>query len=82
MNAVDALPADVRYLVHEYGLNLVKAFLDCGVRKPTHIRHLVETTLDEFSPTRGSYVRQGIRTQVHVAPTPGVANLIKSTDTE
>lgn len=60
---IDAMPADLRNLVNDYGLNVVKAFLDIGVCKPKHIKHLVETVLDEFSPTRGSFSAQGIRTQ-------------------
>lgn len=58
MDYVDSLPAEVRALVHEYGLATVKTLLDLGVRKPRQIRHVVETILDEFSPTRGSYSRQ------------------------
>lgn len=65
MAAIDALPVDVRALVHEYGFNVVKTLLDLGVTKPKHIRHVVETVLDEFSPTRGAFSRQGIRTEVH-----------------
>lgn len=59
---IDGLPADVRELVHEYGWSVVKAHIDLGVTKAAHIRHLVETTLNEFSPTRGSFSAQGIRT--------------------
>jgi len=62
MAIVDGLPAEVRALVHDYGLNTVKAFLDHGVTRPRSIRHLVETVLDEFSPTRGSFSSQGRRT--------------------
>lgn len=61
MAAVDALSPDVRELVHVYGLNVVNAFIACGVTKPRHIRHLVETVLDDFSPTRGSFSGQGVR---------------------
>jgi hypothetical protein len=64
MDAIDRLPSDLRDLVHEYGYTVVKAHLDLGVRKAKHIRHLVETTLNEFSPTRGSSSLQGI----HRAP--------------
>lgn len=62
MNQIDALPADVRELVHEYGFTVVKSFMDIGVVKAKHIHHLVETVLNEFSPTRGSFSAQGIRT--------------------
>lgn len=62
MRKIDALPPEIRALVHAYGYSVVNNFMACGVTKPKHIRHLVETVLDEFSPTRGSYSRQGIRT--------------------
>ena len=62
MMKVDALPKALRELVHEYGLNIVYAMLDNGICAPNIIKHLVETVLDEFSPTRGSSSVQGIRT--------------------
>lgn len=43
MAYVDALPTEVRHLVHEHGLEIIKAFLDCGVRKPNQINHLIAT---------------------------------------
>ena len=43
--------------------------MDVGVEKPKHIRHVVETVLNEFSPTRGSFSAQGIRT-LHDLPQP------------
>lgn len=64
MQRIDELPAEVRALVHEYGFRIVDNFLMCGVTKPRQIRHLVELVLDEYSPTRGSHSRQGIRTQI------------------
>lgn len=62
MTWIDQQPKAIRELVHEYGLNIVKAFMDCGMKQPKHIRHCVERVLDEFSPTRGTYSSQGIRT--------------------
>jgi len=59
MAQIDALPPATRDLVHEYGFTVVKPFLELGVTKPRHIRHLVETVLNEFSPTRGSFAHQG-----------------------
>ena len=61
MERVDAMQPALRKLVHDYGLSVVQAFMDVGVRQPRHIRHLVETVLDEFSPTRGSSSAQGRR---------------------
>ena len=61
MARIDQMPYEVRTLVHEYGLNTVNSFLDCGVRDPRRIRHLVEVVLDEFSPTRGARSSQGLR---------------------
>ncbi|MDR6826463.1 hypothetical protein J2X48_000733 [Bosea sp. BE271] len=61
MEAIDALSPEHRELVHDYGYNVVRACMDCGATKPKHIRHIVETVLNEFSPTRGSYASQGVR---------------------
>jgi len=58
---IDSLSPAHRELIHEYGWNIVKNFLTLGVREPRHIRHLVETVLDDFSPTRGAFSIQGIR---------------------
>ena len=61
MDGVDRMSSEHRELVHDYGLNVVNSMLAVGVTKPRHIRHLVETILNEFSPTRGSYSAQGPR---------------------
>jgi len=61
MASVDALAPCLRDLVHEYGLHVVQAFLECGVKKPNHIRHLVEVVLNSLSTTRGSHAAQGLR---------------------
>ena len=68
MAMIDGLDREMRALVHEYGWTVVKTSMDLGVRKPAQIRHLVETILNEFSPTRGSYSRQGKRTEVGAHP--------------
>jgi hypothetical protein len=64
MERVDEFDPHIRALIHEYGLTVVQALWDAGVQNPRRIRHIVETVLDEFSPTRGSFSRQGIRTEV------------------
>jgi hypothetical protein len=64
MARVDDMPPDLRALVNEYGLAVVDACMQNGVRKPRRIRHIVETVLDEFSPTRGSHSVQGLRKDV------------------
>lgn len=64
MERIDAMPADLRALVHVYGLAVVETCTALGVTKARHIKHIVETVLDEFSPTRGSYSQQGRR--VHI----------------
>lgn len=61
MASIDKLPPDIRSLIHEYGYNVVKSIYDVGVVKPKQIRHIVETVLNEFSPTRGTFSKQGIR---------------------
>jgi hypothetical protein len=67
MEMIDKFPVEIRELVHEYGWSIVHALIDVGVKKPSHIRHVVERVLDEFSPTRGTYSKQGIRTEVDAA---------------
>ncbi len=64
MGIIDNLPREVRDMVNEYGWAVVHACIDSGVEKPRNIRHLVETILDEFSPTRCSYSAQGRSTRV------------------
>lgn len=71
MTRIDDMPPDLRALVHEYGFYIVDNFMQCGVTRPRQIRHLVEAVLDEFSPTRGSYSRQGIRTEIAPHPHEG-----------
>ena len=68
MERIDNLPPEIRKCVHDYGWHVVKSFMDLGVRKPRHIRHLVETVLDEFSPTRGSPSAQGRRSAMTKTP--------------
>lgn len=41
MNRIDALPADIRELIHEEGYTVVDAFLSLGVKKASQIRHLI-----------------------------------------
>lgn len=65
MAMVDDMPHSLRELVHQYGLTVVKSFTDIGITNPRHIRHIVERVLDEFSPTRGSYSKQGPATNLN-----------------
>jgi hypothetical protein len=62
MADIDRLDPEMRALVHDYGYTVVKTISDLGVKKPKQIKHIVETVLNEFSPTRGAYSQQGIRT--------------------
>ena len=41
MDKIDAMPQDIRSLIHEFGLGPVQTCLDCGVRSAKHIRHLI-----------------------------------------
>jgi hypothetical protein len=59
MSQIDSLEPDMRALVHEYGYHVVHSFMIRGITKPRILRHLVETVLDEFSPTRGTFSSQG-----------------------
>lgn len=49
MAYVDSLPPEVRECVHEFGVDIVRAFLDHGVTRPKSIRHLVKTILFEMT---------------------------------
>jgi hypothetical protein len=64
MDRIDSMPPGLRECVHEFGLNVVDACLSYGVTKPERIRHLVNTILNELSPTRGTFSQQGVRTKV------------------
>lgn len=70
MEQIDSLPAPLRECVHDYGWTVVNTCLDLGITKPRHIRHLVETVLNEFSPTRGSSAAQGKRAALGVTNGP------------
>lgn len=61
MEIVDAMPPEMRALVHEYGLYVVLTLHRAGVKKVRIIRHVVEAVLNECSPTRGAYSSQGTR---------------------
>ena len=43
MDRVDRMSRELRACVHEFGLTVVDAFMQCGVTNPRHIRHLVKT---------------------------------------
>lgn len=62
MRRIDDMEPELRSLVNEYGFRVVDTCMQLGVIKPKHIRHMVETVLDEFSPTRGSHSSQGADT--------------------
>lgn len=64
MERIDAMPRELRELVHAYGLRVVDTCMALGITKPKHIKHIVEAVLDEFSPTRGSHSSQGTRAYV------------------
>ncbi|WP_191085661.1 hypothetical protein [Roseococcus microcysteis] len=41
MARIDAMPADIRACVHEYGLTVVQAMMEGGVKKAKHMHHIV-----------------------------------------
>ena len=43
MERIDRMPSEIRACVHEYGLSVVDAMLDAGVKKAKHIHHIVAT---------------------------------------
>lgn len=66
---IDSMSPELRGLVNDYGFTVVHTLQSLGVTKPNQIRHVVEAILDQFSPTRGSFSQQGIRTEVMTSPT-------------
>ncbi len=61
MDKIDKMSPELREIINEYGFTVVNAFTILGVTRANHICHLVETVLNEFSPTRGAYSSQGRR---------------------
>lgn len=53
MDEIDKLPPLIKELVHEWGWTIVKSFLDCGVKKPKQINHLINTVINETRAPRG-----------------------------
>lgn len=49
MAIIDALSPELRALVHQYGWNIVKNFMDNGVRGPRQIKHLIELVLHDYA---------------------------------
>lgn len=72
MARIDAMPKALRECVHDYGLFVVDTLLQAGVTKPKQVRHIVETILDEFSPTRQTRSSQGTLSDYYrpIRPTP------------
>lgn len=58
MDRIDALPKEVREVIHEHGLTVVDALLAAGVTKARTMRHLISTIRQGSSAwgngTRGS----------------------------
>lgn len=52
MQRVDAMPPEYRSLVHEFGLEIVHEFLAHGVKKPSSIKHLIETVRGTYADGR------------------------------
>lgn len=61
---IDNLSPELRALANEYGYHVVDNLMRVGVTNPKHITHIIEMILDEFSPTRRSYSKQGLRQQI------------------
>lgn len=49
MNRIDALPAELKAVVHDFGWLTVKEFTECGVTSAKKIRHLIHIVLFEHS---------------------------------
>lgn len=55
MDRVDQMPPDVRAVVHDWGLTIVDSFMGSGVKSARHMRHIINTVLNE---TRGQFVTE------------------------
>lgn len=64
MARIDALPADVRAVVHDEGMTIVNAFLACGVRKAKHMRHLIDTVRAGGRFSNGGENRMQVRARL------------------
>jgi hypothetical protein len=64
MAMVDRMSPEMRGVVHHYGLMVVLACTQAGVKQPRHVRHIVETVLSELSPTRRPSSTQGPRSAI------------------
>lgn len=59
MDTIDRLSPEIRALVHEFDWTIVHQFLNCGVRDPRHIRHLIVTVLERsYGNGAGSQARR------------------------
>ena len=58
MNRIDAMPKDVREVIHDHGLTVVDALLTAGITKARVMRHLIDVIRQGSSAwgngTRGS----------------------------
>jgi hypothetical protein len=50
MARVDEMSPDLRAIVYEHGLEVVQEFLNCGVKFPKTIKHLIDTVLHHDLP--------------------------------
>lgn len=73
MQTIDALPKEVRELIHEYGYTMVRAFLDQKITKANIIWHLIQQVQRGSLDTgNGTASFQGGRAMVVIPaePTP------------
>lgn len=85
MDRIDAMPKEIRELIHEYGLTMVQAFIDQKITKPNVIRHLIQQvqrgSLDVGSGDGGQgWVQQGrAMVVVPAEPTPAMIHASMAT---
>lgn len=70
MRVVDGMSEDWRALVHEYGYSVIHQMRNCGVTQANHARHIIETVLNELSPTRHGFSNQGQSTTTKIVMVP------------
>ena len=54
MAFIDRLTPEHRELIHEFGFDVIKAFLDHGITRPRTIRHLVHTIHEDMTGLKAS----------------------------
>ena len=77
MAKIDAMPKEIRELIHEEGLTVIQGFLDHGVKKAYAIRHLISLSrrgsIDVGTGVGGfGFVSDRVMCSIPMEPTPAM----------